>query len=695
MVSPRSPGGMRREDEIRRKIMRLKKEGKIKKGKDPIEAELDADDEKASTSGDVNLEKLRRQRRAMRDNPVASAYADKIKDQLGGKKGRMMGVTSSSEDKEKPKRKGQLGRTDAGDSDQLQGGPVGYDSEQGVNVLNEEADLRYDDEDDEEGESDEDLVELVAQKMAEKRARELEEELQTLRAVAAEKKEQEKVGGGGKEDDPVAKALKYKQQADEQREGQSSDANEPQPKKTTTGIGGSWAKNTTAAAETRRPSRGSWGYFERPNDISKAYGGGRRVGAGQIDKEKMERSAEETRRKLQAYREKVGIEVQSEKDHAAEIEEALAIGQRAMERGMYGSAVSALEKVTKWCSSNSKVGGKVFLELAMAYEAVGRTKEAIAVYSTLTTCRIEEIKFNAKRLLYGIEAMEFMRNEAKSKAFSKKRVADPFIDATGLRNFAENFDDRYNTAWIDMDNGFYRKLTESVVRGIREARQILLQATGKGEVDRMKVVQALRSMSRYFDDALEKEMEENAPQPEPVALINGKPILQPKKPRTDLDADVASMEKFILAGPKQMMENLGGKWQLQLLADKRGDGVKYFNTTDSWQTLDTSAMQFESSGQEGFLSVTKSGGIEFNGEKRILTKTEVQSSGAGGLLSAVFSGSSGAKAAPNGPQQIVSVDEVLLITKYAGEKRSEESIRNYFCVWRRAGSPELYRGATP
>eukprot|EP00543_Licmophora_paradoxa_P018510 CAMPEP_0202473746 /NCGR_PEP_ID=MMETSP1360-20130828/91899_1 /ASSEMBLY_ACC=CAM_ASM_000848 /TAXON_ID=515479 /ORGANISM="Licmophora paradoxa, Strain CCMP2313" /LENGTH=45 /DNA_ID= /DNA_START= /DNA_END= /DNA_ORIENTATION= len=44
---------------------------------------------------------------------------------------------------------------------------------------------------------------------------------------------------------------------------------------TTTGIGGSWNKNASAKQETYRPSRGSWGYFERPKDISKAYGGGR------------------------------------------------------------------------------------------------------------------------------------------------------------------------------------------------------------------------------------------------------------------------------------------------------------------------------------------------------------------------------------------------------------------------------------
>ena len=359
---------------------------------------------------------------------------------------------------------------------------------------------------------------------------------------------------------------------------------------------------------------------------------------------------------------------------------------------MYGTAVSALEKVTKFCSSNSKVGGKVFLELAMAYEAVGRTSEAVSVYTTLSNCRIEEIKHNAKQLLYGLEAMDFMRNEAKLKSFSKKEVADPFIDATGLRNFAENFDDRYNTAWIDMESGFYRQLTENVVRGAREARQIIMQATGSGEVKRMKVVQALRSLSRLFDDAVEQEIQENAPQPEPVAFMDGKPILQPKKKMTGLDKEVANMEKFVLADPDQMIQNLDGEWRLQLLADKRGDGVRYYNTSATWQVLDTTDMTFCSSGQEGFLTLSRSGHLSFDQEQRVVSKTGVRIEGGlglGAILSFGSMGSSAAvsrgdvRAAPQGPQQIICVDSIILITKYAGEGRREDQIKDYFCVWRR------------
>ena len=70
-------------------IMELKKEGKIKGKDDPesIDAELDADDDNDQrTAEEVAMAKLRSQRESMRNNPVADAYADKIKARLGGGK---------------------------------------------------------------------------------------------------------------------------------------------------------------------------------------------------------------------------------------------------------------------------------------------------------------------------------------------------------------------------------------------------------------------------------------------------------------------------------------------------------------------------------------------------------------------------------------------------------------------------------
>merc|ERR1719223_1390680 len=187
--------------------------------------------------------------------------------------------------------------------------------------------------------------------------------------------------------------------------------------------------------EMHQPTKsGSWGVFPRPKSISKTYGGGKRIGVGFSDdgKDDDEKSVEETRARLQAYREKFGIDVQSEKDHAEEIKQAREVAKLMYSRGVYNNAAKTLEKVTPWCSSNSRVGGRVFLELGMAYEAYGKTSEAITVYQTLSQSRMDDVKKDATRLLYGIEAMEFMRNEVKAKNFQRQKIRDDYIDVSVL-----------------------------------------------------------------------------------------------------------------------------------------------------------------------------------------------------------------------------------------------------------------------
>jgi tetratricopeptide (TPR) repeat protein len=431
-----------------------------------------------------------------------------------------------------------------------------------------------------------------------------------------------------------------------------------------------------------QPKTGSWGAFPRPKDISKTYGGGRRIGPGFSDEEARSKSAEDTRERLKRYREKMGIDVKSEKEYAAEIDEALNIASLAMQRGIYSTAVSALEKVTKWCSSNSKVGGKVFLELAMAYEAAGRTNEAITVYKTLSTCRMEDIKFNAKRLLYSLEAMEFMQKEVRSSEFARKQAKNTFIETTGLDNFASNFDDVYQTAYVDLEGNFFKKLTQSVVRTTREARQILLRATNSGEVDRTRIIQALRVFSRYFDEALQKEIERNTVY-EPVAIMNGKPIIANKPP--EKEEVESTSDGFKLMDPAQMMDRLNGEWRLQLLANKRGDGVKFFNNTLSFQKMSTDSMTFSAVVPLGFVSVEQSGKIAFNEKRRILRRQSVQVLG-GGVLAAIFKGTTtGAPAAVRLPQQVVMVDSVIMVTRGVPSMRvkSNDAEKDYFAVWRK------------
>jgi hypothetical protein len=661
----------KREIEIRRKIQQLKKDGKLRKqGSD------DDDDD----DDDDNL------------------YADKIRQKLGRAKSKMLGFDgegdpSEDDDSEEisesrmekdavesaspnqPRRKARLGALSQ--SDELEGSAArsgasserdnerdySYSQAKTRSGLSHDEWLEADDDDDDdsiEELAEEDLVELVARRMQEKRDREQRERDARLQEMARQR------------------LLVQQQQESEAVTTKSTS------KQVTTGIGGSWEKSDeTEEEDVYQPKSGSWGAFPRPRDISKAYGGGRRVGAGYT---KTVCSEDETRERLQRYRVKVGIDVASEKEHAGEIDEALQIGQLAMQRGVYSTAVSALEKVTRYCSTNSKVGGQVFLELAMAYEAVGRTKEAISVYSTLSTSRIEQVKINAKRLLYGLEAMQFMQENVKNSEFSRERAKATFIDTTGLANIASKFDDVYETAYVDLSRSFYKQLTQSVVRGSREARQILLAATGPGEVERMRIVQALRSLSRHFADALQAEIERNKPKPEPTAVMNGKPILQTDD---DIATMVKSTDEFVLMDAQQMRENLSGAWRLQLLADKRGDGVKFFNTSIAWQHLDSKAMSFTSLSPQGFLTVEQSGAIEFNDKRRILRRKSVEVSGGGGMLAGLLgSVKYGAAGAVRSEQQIVTVDSTMMVTRGVPSVRgpSSDDEKDYFAVWRRVDS---------
>ena len=51
-----------------------------------------------------------------------------------------------------------------------------------------------------------------------------------------------------------------------------------EPEKSTTGIGGTWSP--PKQMDAHKPKVSTWGVYERPADISKAFGGGRQIGVG-------------------------------------------------------------------------------------------------------------------------------------------------------------------------------------------------------------------------------------------------------------------------------------------------------------------------------------------------------------------------------------------------------------------------------
>ena len=86
-------------------------------------------------------------------------------------------------------------------------------------------------------------------------------------------------------------------------------------------------------------------------------------------------------------------------------------GKAAFENGKYREAVENLEKSSALLTRNSRFGGEVAIWLATAYEAAGRTEDAIALCEQLKRHPYPATSKEAKRLQYILQAPQLKRPE--------------------------------------------------------------------------------------------------------------------------------------------------------------------------------------------------------------------------------------------------------------------------------------------
>ncbi len=112
-------------------------------------------------------------------------------------------------------------------------------------------------------------------------------------------------------------------------------------------------------------------------------------------------------------------------------------GKVAFEGGQYREAVENLEQASTLVARNSRLGGEVHLWLVTAYEAAGRTEEAIALCQQLKRHPYSETSKQARQLVYILQAPKLQRpsewlteipdlgalsdNESKIRVTSKPR----------------------------------------------------------------------------------------------------------------------------------------------------------------------------------------------------------------------------------------------------------------------------------
>lgn len=184
-------------------------------------------------------------------------------------------------------------------------------------------------------------------------------------------------------------------------------ASAAQPSSETT----STTTSTTAPASADyKPKVSTWGVFERPKDISKAYGGGRTIRPGEPLETPEEAAARAARTAalLDAFKKKAGLdEVNMEEMAAAEAE--LATGLRQMKAGNLAGASEILGAAAARVPPRSRVGGLAALNKAICDDSLGRRDEAYAAYKRLAAHPTGEVAKRAKQMIFGFVAADNLK----------------------------------------------------------------------------------------------------------------------------------------------------------------------------------------------------------------------------------------------------------------------------------------------
>ena len=284
---------------------------------------------------------------------------------------------------------------------------------------------------------------------------------------------------------------------------------EGEVKKTTSGIGGSWDQKAATKVGRHKPTKaGSWGVFERPADISKAYGGGRQIGVGgyQVSEEEIAKKRAETEARLKKYRKGFGADEELEAAHKDEIVEAAKEARQLMRFGATKAALEELTNVRQWLCATTELGSETLLELGMAMIAENDNEGAKPI---LICCRIKrqtqrcearaalslgwlsfplqcpslsptdrcsvcvcvcvcQVKRAAQQMLFQEEAQAFMgidKQQPANAEFAK-------MARGGLsRSLGVEYDRRYDTA-----GAFLTSSKRPPVASISEARMVLRSA---------------------------------------------------------------------------------------------------------------------------------------------------------------------------------------------------------------------------
>ena len=192
------------------------------------------------------------------------------------------------------------------------------------------------------------------------------------------------------------------------------------------GGGGDDGSGSAEGENGYRPKVATWGVFPRPDNISKAFGGGRTIRPGDALEAPEEKEARLKRQRaaLDGYRKKVGLVVDPRDE--AEATRLVAAGNELMRAGALAEAAAEFEGAAALLPARSAVGGRARLQRAICLDSMGKRDEAFALYKSVEGHPLDSIGKETKRMLFGFQAMEDLKAHTISYAPDKEAYA-PFF----------------------------------------------------------------------------------------------------------------------------------------------------------------------------------------------------------------------------------------------------------------------------
>lgn len=176
-----------------------------------------------------------------------------------------------------------------------------------------------------------------------------------------------------------------------------------------------------------KPTVSTWGVFPRPENISAAYGGGRNIKPGQeleTPEQKLAREQAYTEA-LQKYKKAIGF-VDLDVDLETEAMDLYKEGMELFNKGLLRESYKIFDKVLTRVPLKSKAGGLAALQKAIVLDSLGSSKDAEKIYRQIKGHPLSAVSKKAKQMLFGFEAMDFLKAHQFSYGVKKEEYSKYF-----------------------------------------------------------------------------------------------------------------------------------------------------------------------------------------------------------------------------------------------------------------------------